>query len=96
MGYNLKPVDVICEHSRDGTVIPIKVRAVDEDGEFQTYSIKEYRDVSHNGTRTMPDGVYVTNGTIVFECNIIVFGRKRLIRLYYDPTGLVWKMTAGG
>ncbi|MCR5310925.1 MAG: hypothetical protein K6E32_05840 [Lachnospiraceae bacterium] len=95
MSVNRKPVDVICEFSRDGTIIPIKIRTADEDGEYQTYIIKEYRDLSHRGTRSMPDGVYVTDETLIFECNIIVFGCKKLIRLYYKTGEHCWIMTAG-
>ena len=88
-----KTVDVICQHSHDGTVFPIKIRTVDEDGEYQTYVIKGYRDLSHQGTREMPDGVYVTDKTFVFECNIAVFGRNRMVRLYYNPSDVYWRMT---
>lgn len=89
-----KPIDVICQHSRDGTMIPLRIRVKDDEGEYQAYTIQGYRDLSHQGTRTMPDGVYVTDKTLVFECNITVFGRKKIIRLYYEPNGTVWKMTA--
>ena len=88
-----KTVDVICQHSRDGSIIPIRIRTVDEDGEMQSYTIKGYKDLSHQGTRSMPDGMYVTDKTLVYECNIAVFGRNRMIRLYYEPSGTVWKMT---
>ena len=94
MNTDVKVIDVICQHSRDGTVIPLRVRIVDDDGEVQTYTIKGYKDVSHQGTRTMPDGMYVTDKTFVYECNIMAFGRRRMIRLYYEPSGTVWKMTA--
>ena len=88
-----KPVDVICQHSRDGTIIPIKVRIVDEDGEYQTYRIKGYKDLSHRGTVEMPDGVFVTNRTLIFDCDITAFGRQKTIRLYYEPSKTIWKMT---
>ncbi len=90
---NLRPVDVICQHSIDGTIIPLRIRIVDEDGLRQAFSIKEYRDLSHQGTRTMPDGVYVTDNTLVFECKIVVIDRERIVRLYYNPREIVWKMT---
>ena len=88
------PVDVICQHSRDGSLIPIRVRVVDEEGEFQSYTIKGYKDISHQGTRTMPDGIYVSNNTYIFECQITVFGRPKMIRLYYEPGHTIWRMTA--
>ena len=89
-----KPVDVICQHSRDGGIIPLRVRVRDEEGEFQTYRIQAYKDLSHRGTRENPDGVFVTDNTFVFECAITVFGLRKVIRLYYEPNNNVWKMTA--
>ncbi len=94
MKRNLQAVDVICQHSRDGSLIPIRVRVVDDDGDLQTYTIKGYRQLPHQGTRTMPDGVHVSNETLIYECNIINFGTKKMIRLYYEPHGgTVWRMT---
>ena len=96
MGQNLpglKAVDVICQHSRDGEIVPMRIRLTDEDGQKQAFRIKEYRDLSHQGTRTMPDGVYVTDKTLVYECKIVVFDRLRMVRLYYEPSAMVWKMT---
>ena len=89
----IKPVDVICQHSTDGTIVPLRIRLTDEDGMKQTYTIKGYRDLSHQGTRMMPDGVYVSNNTLIYECRIVVFDRFRVIRLYYEPGKTIWKMT---
>ena len=94
MKQEAKAVDVICQHSRDGTTIPMRVRITDEDGQLQSYTIKGFRDLSHSGTREMPDGMYVNNSTLVFECYITDFGRKRLIRLYHEQNADIWKMTA--
>ncbi len=95
MSVNRKKVDVICEFSREGTIIPITIRPADEDGEYQTYVIKGYRNLTGQGTRTLPDGVYVNDETLIFECNIIVFGIRKLIRLYYKTDEHYWVMTAG-
>ncbi len=89
----IRDVDVICQHSADGTIIPLRVRLTDEDGLRQAFTIKGYKDLSHLGTRTMPDGVYVTDKTLVFECKICVLNRERIIMLYYDLPGTVWRMT---
>ncbi|WP_092873714.1 hypothetical protein [Acetitomaculum ruminis] len=86
-------VDVICQHSKDGSLIPMRVRVKDTEGEYQIYNIKEYKDLSHQGTKLMPDGVFVTNNTFVYECKIIVFGVKKLIRLYYELNNTIWHMT---
>ncbi len=93
VNHNAQKIDVICQHSRDGTIIPLRIRVKDEDGANQEYTIKGFRDVTEDGIREMPDGVYVTGETSVFECNILSFGAKRTIRLYYKPMDKVWIMT---
>lgn len=87
-------VDVICQHSVDGTIIPLRVRMTDEDGQRQIFNIKEYLDVSHKGTYTTPDGVYVTDRNLVFECKIVVLNTVRRITLYYAPSMTYWTMTS--
>ena len=90
---NGRKVDVICQHTQDGSVIPLRVRFTDDDGQSQTFNIKEYNDLSHRGTRTMQNGVYVTDATLVFECHIVVFNNLRTITLYYEPLHTSWIMT---
>ena len=89
----LKDVDVICSFMHGGSIIPLRVRITDEDGQRQAFTIKEYRDLSGLGARTMPDGVYVSDTTLVYECKICVFDKLRLIRLYYTPSRMAWKIT---
>jgi len=85
-------LDVICQHRKDGSVIPIKIRIPDEDGAPHIYTIKCYKDVSGCGAYTTPDGMYVTNNISVFVCNITVLGMKREIRLYYNRMDSTWSM----
>ncbi len=85
-------VDVICQHSRDGEVIPLRLRLCDEEGELHAYTIKGYRDLSGRGAYTTQDGVYVTDRMQVFECHIQVLGRIRTVRLYYDHVRNLWAM----
>lgn len=89
-----KEIDLICLHGTNGEVTPIRLRLKDEDGQYQAYTIKEYRDLSHHGTQLMPDGVYVTDKTLIFECKIIVFGREKRIRLYSNEPYLSWILTS--
>lgn len=89
------PVDVICQHSTDGSIYPIKIRVTDEDGVRQVYIIHEYTDLSHQGSYTLSDGVTVANDTLVFDCKISIFDETRHIRLYYRPSNMIWKMTTG-
>ena len=86
-------VDVICEIKSDGTVIPIRFRLLNEDGEFETYKISSYRPVPKQGTYTTKDKIYVSNSTEIFECRVTIFGLVRTVRLYYDPKNTsIWKL----
>ncbi len=90
--FRSKDVDVICQINKDGSMFPMKVRLVDEDGQNQTYMIKAYRDLSHKGNFQMPNGVIATSTIFPFECKISSFGRERIILLYYHATQHLWKM----
>lgn len=48
MAAELKPIDVICQPSRDGKITPMKIRVIDEDGEYQEYKIKGYNIIMRN------------------------------------------------
>ena len=89
----LRAIDVICNFTKEGEIIPLRIRVIDEDGMPQVFTIKEYKDCSHHGARTMPDGVYVDDRTLIFECRIVVFDRLRMIRLYLEPDQLIWRMS---
>ena len=86
-------IDVICQHSSDGTIIPLRVRIKDEEGESHVYNIKGYKDLSHRGALELPNGVFVCNNSLSFECKIIVFGRQKTIWLYYSLTQHKWGAT---
>ena len=86
MGKIIDEVDVICEHKADGSIIPMRMRFMDENGEYETFNIKGYRQVKDKGTFTTEDGVYITGSSYLFECMIIAMNTKRIIRLYYEPS----------
>ncbi|WP_026659242.1 hypothetical protein [Butyrivibrio sp. AC2005] len=94
MSKIIEKVDVICEHKSDGSVIPMRLRFQNEDGEYETYNIKGYRQVVHPESQTTNDGIFVVAAsTLHFECMILAVGMKRMIRLYYDPrTSGKWKL----
>ena len=83
-------VDVICIVYQDGRIIPLRFRVQDEDGEEHVYTIREYKDLSGRGAYTTPDGIYVTDRILFFECRILVLGQLRRVRLYYNRTSQVW------
>ena len=90
------PVDVILQHNTDGTIIPIRLRFLrftNNDGERVDYTIRGYKDLSGQETRTMPDGVLMTSNDLVYQCKLIVNNQQRLIYLHRDPSGKSWFMT---
>ncbi len=93
--FENKAVDVICQHTVDGKMIPLKIRMKDEDGEYQTYSIKEYRDFSEKGSFQIPEGLIVTSTIYPYELTILCFGSLRKIRVYYNCSSCVWYLSPG-
>jgi len=87
------PVDVILQHNIDGTIIPIRLRFTSEEGERQEYTIKGYRDLSGQETRTMPDGVYVIGSDLVYQCKLLVNKEQRMVYLHRKSDGSSWFMT---
>ena len=87
-----KVVDVICQHTRDNKIIPMRIRIQDEDGEFHIYNIKSYKDTSPSATYEMPNHVFVTKGIWTFECKIVVFNQIKRITLLYDPRNNKWEV----
>ena len=86
--------DVICQHKTDGSIIPLKIRITDEDGEYQVYNIKSYKDVSNRTAYTMPNGTSVApaNHLWKFECKISVFNTLKRIQLFYNANENSWKV----
>lgn len=93
MDFQNRAIDVICQHTKEGKMIPIKLRIQDEEGEFQTYAVKAYRSLSHKGSYTMPNGIAATSSIFPFNCKIIVFGREQMVHLYYNNSDQIWRMT---
>ena len=87
-----EPIDVICQHSQDGTIVPLKIRVRDDDGEYQAYMIQGFREEERRGGITTKDGVYVNSHVTVYECQITTVGHKRRIRLYYNEESGIWSM----
>ena len=86
--------DVICQHKCDGKIIPLKFRITDGDGEYQTYRVKAYKDLTHYGESIMPNGVSMKPSLMwKFECKIDVFNRERIIILSYSICDNKWKVS---
>ena len=88
----IKNVEVICEHKSDGTVIPLRFRILDEDGIYQSYTVKAFRMLDQKGSFNAHDGIFVTHDTDIFECRIELFGLRKNVRLYFTREKTEWML----
>ena len=84
-------IDVICQHNKDGTIIPLRIRLQDEDKVVQTYTIKSYRELSSEETR-LPSEVVVTTNILRYDCRINVFGYEKRVVLHYNKSQVKWSI----
>lgn len=73
MNYEDPKIDLICQHSMDGTIIPIKFRVKDEDDEMREFMVKGYREAS------IP-------GLLSFDCNVVVNSMLKRVNIYTSGT----------
>ncbi len=92
MSRIIEKLDVICEHKADGSVIPLRFRIMNDDGEYEAYTIKGYRQVFRKDVYTTPDGVTVCSRDKVFECRVIILDMYRTVRLYFDTNNCSWRI----
>ena len=92
IGENNIFVDVICQHTKKGEIIPMRVRFQDEDGQFQNYNIKSYKELTQPGTYTTPYGTMAHSHIWKFACKIQVFNMYQNIELFYNATDNLWKL----
>lgn len=85
-------VDVICQYTKRGDMFPIRLRIQDEDGMFQTYTIKGYKQLSHPGTYTSPYGTLAHANAWRFLCRIQVLDSQKTVELFFNSTDNLWKI----
>ncbi len=90
MSKVIDKVDVIAEFKSDGTIIPMRFRMMNEDGEYEAFTIKAYKQMPKKGTYTTEDGVYICNEDLVFQCKVIVLNIERIVRLYFFKRKNSW------
>ncbi len=86
-------IEVICQFKTNALIIPIKIRVVDEDGEFQDYVIKAYKECPLGEDLILPNGVHVRRHLRTFECKIVTFGSIKNIKIYFDAQECLWKLS---
>lgn len=88
-----KSIDVICQHTKDGDIIPMRIRVQDEDGVFQTFNIKGYTELSSPSQYLSPYGTIAHSHTWTFLCKIQVLNSIRTLELFYNSNDNLWKIT---
>lgn len=98
MGKDInKNIDMICQHKTDGSIVPLKIRMLDDDGAYQEYSVKAYKDLRYKANAfEKPDVSKVhTSGIYPFQIRVESFGRERIINIYYSAYEHKWFMKRG-
>ena len=88
---NPDAVDVICQHCRDGSIIPMRIRVRDDEGLNQVYNIKSFTALTQDKI-LLPNEVMVTSDILRFDCEIEVFNIVKKIRLHYNKSRVKWSI----
>ncbi|MBR1744056.1 MAG: hypothetical protein IJ733_19770 [Lachnospiraceae bacterium] len=84
----LPPIDVICQYTKEGEIIPLRVRIPDEEGEPQEYTIKGYRVLAEM------DSIPASDMMMLYECKIIVRDTMKRIRIYFNRQDQIWRINS--
>lgn len=79
-----KPLDVICQITRDGDIIPIKFRMADDEGVLQEYKVLGYRRVFDEWEKG------VNTPVLSFECLIVDHNQKKVVKIHYIKAESLW------
>ncbi len=86
-------VDVICQHSKDGRIIPMRIRIQDDDGMLQSYTIKGYKELSRPEEHLTCYGTLAHSSNWIFLCRIQILNTYKNIELLYNSINNLWKIT---
>lgn len=86
---NSDAIDVICQHCKDGSIIPIKIRVQDDEQVNNVYIIKSYTAITADKVM-LPNESIVTSNILRYDCKIEVLGMVKRIRLHYDKSQVKW------
>lgn len=73
-------IEVISKFMIDGTLIPIKIKVQDEDGEYQSFMVKGFKRIVCNAAHRC------------FDCKIEVFDHEQIVRIFYNSTDYKWRI----
>ena len=84
--------DVICQHTKDGVIIPMRCRLADEEAVINEYNIISSNQLEPNNDGYVSGGLFVGPYSIAYDCKIKVYDRIRLIRLLYNCNTKIWEV----
>lgn len=84
--------DVICQYTRDGRIIPLRVRLQDDDGMYQTYTIKSYKELSHAGSYKTPYGTISHSSNWNFLCRVQILDKLITMELFFNGSDNLWRI----
>ncbi len=89
-----KDTEVICHFKLDGSIAPIKIKVVDEDGFTQVFAIKQYKlpKQTLNSEIGYQGRTFEHLQSIDYECIINVFGTNKLVKLRYFISEHKWSI----
>ena len=88
---DVQKIDVIWQHNKDGSMVPIKIRVTDEDGERQSFQIRGYRDLTYYIDRDSSEK-HARNEIWQFECRILVFSSEKTVSITYNAKENIWSL----
>lgn len=91
---NDKFIDVICQYTKEGQIIPLRLRFQDEDGLYQIYNVKGYKELSRAGKYKTPYGTISHTSNWRFLCQIQVLSRLVNVELFFNSNDNLWKIVS--
>ena len=85
-------VDVICQHTKDGVIIPMRCRLADEEGVINEYNIISSNQLEPDNDGYVSGGLFVGPYSIAYDCKIKAYDRIRFIRLMYNYNKKNWEV----
>lgn len=87
--------EVICQHTLDGAIMPIKLRFTGEDGEIKGYAVKRYREYEKGEGSMGNENVAATSTLRRFRCVIeSPLHGEMTLELYYNLHSGKWHFIA--
>ncbi|MCQ2082617.1 MAG: hypothetical protein MJZ11_13260 [Lachnospiraceae bacterium] len=85
-------IDVICQYTKTGMIIPMRLRIQDSDGLYHVYNVKGYKELTSAGEYKTPYGTISHSPNWRFSCKIQVFDKYKDVELFFNGKDNLWKI----